>query len=133
MMVARSKEQERRGFPIRIRWPYVILFLLMVLFTVKFIQKTQELRSLTAQANALRVQNQQTIRDNARIKRAIRYYKTTGYVESEARARFAYTLPGDVVILPSPHAAAARHIRRPVVQYVAPPPIWKQWWAVFFS
>lgn len=133
MVVARGKQQEQRRSPIKIRWQYVVLLLLMALFTVKFIQKTQELRSLTAQAGALRAENQRTIADTARLRRAIRYYKTTGYIEQQARARFGYTLPGDVVILPNPHQGPRKITRRVVVQYVAPPPSWKQWWSAFFS
>lgn len=124
-------EPGRRRPRIRIRWQYVILVVLMALFTVKFVQKTQELRTLTQEAAALRLENRQTLRDNARTRAAIRYYRTTEYVKEQARGILGYTLPGDLTIMSQPHYQRAV-VRRAPVRPVALDPTWKQWWHSFF-
>ncbi|HZU13716.1 MAG TPA: septum formation initiator family protein [Chloroflexota bacterium] len=119
---------------LRVRWPYVILGLLLILFAVKFVEKTRELQQLNQQAAALQLANQQTMADNTRLQHAIRYYRTTAYVEARARSVFGLTLPGEVpVVVTSPshprYTAAPAVIRR----VASSPPPWRQWWRSFFG
>ena len=124
-------ETGRARFKIRIA--YVVLALIMAFFAVKFVQKAQEVRSLARQDAALRQANAQTRQDNAQLRRAIRYYRTPQYAENEARAVFGYTRPGDVAVQVTPRHPQAVAVRAAPVHLQPPPPVWKQWWQVFFG
>jgi cell division protein FtsB len=120
----------RKGF--RLRLPYIMLLVLLVLFAVKFIQKTQEIRGLEAQKAALAYQNQQLQHDNEHVQQSIRYYHSPQYVEEEARAVFGYTRSGDVAIMSQPRHPPILTVG-PAPRPVAPAkPTWKQWWQAFF-
>lgn len=132
-VVRKPQGTEARKPRIRIRWQYVVLSLLMVLFAIKFVQKTQELRAVNAEATALRVANQQTIRDNARLTRAIRYEKTPRYIQEQARAMLGDTMPGEISIKVHPSYRHVVAVRRAPARYVDPQPTWQQWWRSFFG
>lgn len=117
-----------------VRWPYVILGLLLILFAVKFVQKTRELQQLNRQASALQLANQQTMRENVHLRRDIHYYGTSTYIQSQARSVFGFTMPGEVAIVAT-SPSHPRYTRAPVVvrHIEAPPPVWRQWWRSFFG
>ncbi|MBV9280537.1 MAG: septum formation initiator family protein [Chloroflexi bacterium] len=119
---------------IRVRIPYVVLALLMVFFAYKFIQKTEQIRSLTAQENALRYENQLTAQENARLQAEIRYDSTPDYVRNQARAILGLTQPGEVTVQVTPRHPPAVAVRAgpPPVLATPPVPTWKQWWQTFF-
>lgn len=124
---------ERRK-PARLRWPYLIVAALMVLFAYKFVQKTHEIRQLNVQAAALRYANRQTAEDNARLQRAIRYYRTTGYLEEEARSTLGYTKPGELTVMSTPKYRPVAPALSPGPRVRAnPEPAWRQWWKAFFG
>jgi len=93
-----QKQKTKRLERLRVRPAYIILAILMALFAFKFIQKTQEIRAFRQEETALRFENQQTAAENARLQHAIGYYRTSDYIENEARALFGYTKPGEVAI-----------------------------------
>ncbi len=129
-----SEEQADRR-RLRVRPAYLILAALMVLFAFKFLQRTQEIRHLTAQESALQYQNAKTARENQSLRGAIKYYRTPVYIESEARTLLGYAKPGDVVIRVEP-ASKPRVAAPPTARLrLAPPPepVWKQWWKAFFQ
>jgi hypothetical protein len=105
----------------------------MVLFAYAFIQKTREVRRLAAQEAALYNANQQTAADNVQVQRAIRYYKTSAYIEEEARVTLGYTRPGEVAVMSTPRYRPVVHAPPLVPRVQTPPePTWKQWWRSFF-
>jgi cell division protein FtsB len=127
-----SSEKQHRWR--RIHPGYVILILLMGLFAFKFMQKTQEVRTLAGEEAALQYQNQLTAYENSSLQRSIRYYRTSQYVKEQARAAFQMVLPGDTIIEPNvihPKHAPRPHIAFRAVQ--APDPTWQQWWKAFFG
>lgn len=123
-----SVERRRR---LHVRPAYLILLLFLGLFAYKFIQKTQEVRRLSAQEAALQAQNDQIASDNQRMGRAITYYQTSSYVEGQARALLGYIKPGDVPVQVLPHyrqVAVRAVVPRPPP---TPLPVWRQWWQSF--
>jgi cell division protein FtsB len=129
-----QKQKTKRLEHLRIRPAYIILAILMALFAFKFIQKTQEIRALRQEETSLRIENQQTAAENARLQRSIGYYQTSDYIENEARALFGYTKPGEVAIQSNIMHAPVVTVR-PAPPPPAPPPlpVWKQWWRTFFG
>lgn len=122
----------RRNF--RLRWEYVVLAAFLVLFAVKFIQKTEVIQALNKQKAALDYQNQALRQDDVRVQHAIGYYRTTQYVQEEARAVFGYTQPGDVAIMSKPQDPRVVAVRAAPPRPAPPPePTWKQWWQAFAS
>lgn len=105
----------------------------MGLFAYKFVEKTQELRQLTREANALRIANQQTLQENERIGNAIRYYHTDQYIEQQARSLFGYTKPGEVAIMTKPRYQHVTVRAEPIIRTAPPDPTWKQWWHALFG
>lgn len=131
---SKQNQKTKRLQRLRIRPAYIILAILMALFAFKFIQKTQEIRTLRQEESALRYQNQQTAAENTRLQRAIGYYRTSDYIENEARALFGYTKPGEVAIQSSLSRAPVATVRpAPPPSAPPPPPVWKQWWRTFFG
>ena len=125
-----GNSQERAS--LRIRPAYLILLLCMALFAFKFIQKTQEIRALAAQAAAIRHQHERTAAENDRLRREIGYFQTPNYIESTART-YGFARPGDVPIQTQP---VSRRIVAVRAAPLPPPsmatPVWKQWWLAFF-
>jgi cell division protein FtsB len=130
--VKRKPEAHERSRRMKIRPAYVVLLIVMGFFAFKFVEKTRELQQLTRQATLLRAENQKTMRDNARIKRDINYFKTTQYVEQQARALFGYTRPGDVAIVTKPAVRQAPVLRHAAYRAAPATPTWKEWWDSFF-
>jgi cell division protein FtsB len=126
------RQPERGSRRIRIRPAYIVLLIAMGFFAFKFIEKTRELQQLNQQATALRLANEQTMRDNTRIGNDIKYYRTPRYIEEQARALFGYTEPGDVPIMTKP--VVARPAAPDHAEYRAAPaaPSWQEWWDSFF-
>ncbi len=119
---------------IRIRLPYVILAVLMGVFAYKFVEKTQEVHRLAAQADSLRVANAQTAQQNARIRQLLPYFQSDEYVAQQARGMLGYTLPGDTLVQSNPVQQPVVRVRAAPPRPAAPPnPIWQQWWDSFFS
>lgn len=120
---------------LKIRPAYLILLVLMALFAFKFIEKTQEVRSLAAQEAALRGANSQTEQQNAQLRRTIAYDHTTGFIENTARSVLGYAQPNEIPIMIQPRHAvyvsgqASVNARR----RAAPQPVWKQWIRVLFG
>jgi hypothetical protein len=106
----------------------------MGLFAFKFVQKTQQIKSLTAQEVALRQQNQgmETSRSNTKV--AIRQYRSPQYVEDTARSVLGFTKPGETLVQVQPTRPVVEHFRAAPVRAPAPSPAtWKQWWSTFFG
>jgi len=126
-----SPEGKRRR---RIRLPYILLLALMALFAYKFVEKTRDVQGLAAEANALRVENQQFQQQNTRIKQKLPYYQSNAYVIEAARGLLGYALPGDTLVQTNPVQQRVIPVHR-----AAPPPpstakpIWQQWWDSFFG
>jgi cell division protein FtsB len=117
---------------LRLRLAYLLLLVIMGFFGYSFWQKTREIKQLTGQAAALQFQNQQTRANNARVRRAIAYYRTPQYVEETARADLGYTMPGEVSVQSQPITQRIPTIRRaPPPLPPTPKPTWQQWWAIF--
>jgi cell division protein FtsB len=119
---------------LRVRPAYIVLVILMGLFAFQFVQKTQQIRRLAAQEAALQQENQTLQQDSARVRAAIRQYRSPQYVEEEARAAFGYTKPGDTAIQIEPSAPPVVHVRP--APPTPPPPVeatWKLWWKSFFG
>lgn len=117
----------------RIRPAYVLLLALMALFAFKFIEKTGEVRRLAAEEAALQSSNNQAQQQNTRLRQDITYYHTPQYIESEARAVFGYTKPGETSIMTRPVNPPVVSERRAPPPPSAPPrPPWQQWWNALF-
>jgi cell division protein FtsB len=112
---------------------YILLAIALGLFTYAFLHKMQQVERLRAQETALQAQNQATARENARLERAIRYFRTDQFIQSAARSELGYTLPGEqsIISVPahSPPPPPRLVARRPAA---TPEPSWKQWWHSFF-
>jgi cell division protein FtsB len=131
----RKKKQipeSRRRF--RIRPAYVVLLLLMGFFAFKFVQKTEQIKSLTAQEIALQQQNRALETDRTNTQAAIRGYRSPQYVENTARSVLGYTKPGETLVQLEPTRVVVEHFR-PAPVSIAPPAqvTWKQWWSAFFG
>ena len=120
-------EKKTHGPRFRVPWGYVILAIVLVFFTYKFIEKVEEVRHLSAQEAALRHENQQTAGQNRSIQQALKYYQTTQYVESQARALFGYTRPGDIMVEVQPHYQHVVERAAPPTPIPTPAPVWRQW------
>src|SRR5947209_15363657 len=97
----RSTGGERRGF-LRFRLAYVVLLALMGLFAYAYLQKTQEIRRLSAQQAALLAENQRIAQDNARTRQANQYQQTQQYEVEAARSMLGWTAPGETSIQVQP-------------------------------
>ncbi len=128
---ARQEKPERSERRVRIRPLYILLVIVLAFFAFKFIQKTNELQALNREATAIRAQNQQIIRDNARLRHEKKYSTTTRYLEEQARSLLGYTRPGEIAIVPRFHRATPVLRQAPRVTAVAQDPTWKQWLHVF--
>lgn len=127
----RGRQVTRRRLPLRPA--YVVLAVLLVLFALKFLEKTRQIQALNRQEAALRYENQQTEAANAHMRKAIRYYRTDAYVQETARGILGYTLPGETTvevrpIVEEPHVEVRAAPLRPPTP-AAPP--WQQWWNAF--
>lgn len=124
--------ESRRRF--RIRPAYVVLILLMGLFAFKFVQKTEQIKSLTSQEVALQHQNLALERDRTNTQAAIRGYQSPAYVENIARSVLGYSKPGETLVQLAPTHVAVEHFRpAPVTNPTPQPATWKQWWSAFFG
>lgn len=124
--------ESRRRF--KFRPAYVVLILLMGLFAFKFVQKTEQIKSLTSQEVALQHQNQALERDRTNTQAAIRGYQSSAYVENVARSVLGYTKPGETLVELAPTQVPVEHFRPAPVSN--PPPqtsTWKLWWSAFFG
>lgn len=118
----------------RLRWEYAVLVLALAFFAYKFLEKTQQIQQWQQQRAALQYENQQTAADNARVRRDIRYYRTSGYVEDAGRAELGFVRPGEIAIQPSVHHPPVAKVQKaPVMLPAPPPPTWQQWWHAFFG
>lgn len=138
--MAPGVQRKQKGSPperrhrLRIRPAYLFLVLLMGVFAFKFVQKTQEIKSLTAQEITLRNQNAALETSRANVKKAISYYRSPQYVESSARSVLGYTKPGETRVQVQIRPPVVERVRAAPV--IAPPPAqpaWKQWWSTFFG
>lgn len=124
--------ERRRSF--RIRPAYVVLILLMGLFAFKFAQKTQQIKSLTAQEVALRQQNRALEISRTDAKHAIQQYRSPRYVEDTARSVLGFTKPGETLVQVQPTRPVVEHVRAAPVRALPPAQAtWKQWWSAFFG
>jgi cell division protein FtsB len=129
-----TAEPEVKRRRLRPRLAYLLLLGVMGLFAFKFVEKTQEIKRLTAQETALQMQNDKIWQDNQQQRRDIRYYQTLQFIEEDARSVLGYTKPGDTAVRLRPvqtHVVTER--AAPIVPAAPPPPNWKQWWQVFFG
>lgn len=126
-----STELRRRRPPFR---PiYLLVLLVMGLFTYAYLHKTQEIRSLASEEAALYAQNQQIARDNRRVAAFIRYAQTDPYIEENART-LGFTKPAEILVesqFVNPRTVAVR--AAPARPPAPPAPSWKQWWQSFFG
>lgn len=128
----RKPKSQRRGM-VRFRLAYILLLGVMGLFAYAYLQKTQEVRSLSAQQAALMAENQRVAQDNAITRRENRYYRTQQYEIQDARS-MGWTGPGEtsIQVLPVKHPVAV--VRRAIAPLIAPAkPAWQQWWNSFFD
>jgi cell division protein FtsB len=124
--------ERRRRF--RVRPAYIILVVLMGLFAFKFVQKTQQIRSLTAQEVALQQQNRALETSRTNTKRDIQQYRSPGYVERTARSVLGYTKPGETPVQVQHPRPVVEHVRPAPAPTPAPAqPTWKLWWSSFFG
>ncbi len=124
--------ESRKRF--RFRPAYVVLILLMGLFAFKFVQKTDQIKSLTSQEVALQQQNLALERDRTNTQAAIRGYQSPAYVENIARSVLGYTKPGETLVQLAPTQAVVEHFRpAPVTPPPPQPATWNQWWSAFFG
>jgi cell division protein FtsB len=124
--------ERRRSF--RIRPAYIVLVLLMGLFAFKFVQKTQQIKTLTAQEVALRQQNQSLENSRTAARHAITHYRSPQYVEETARSVLGYTKPGETPVQVQHTKPVVEHVRAAPIH--VPPPsqaTWEQWWSAFFG
>lgn len=129
-----SKQAPERRRSFRIRPAYVLLVLLMGLFAFKFVEKTQQIKSLTAQEVALQQQNQSLENSRKNTQAAIRQYRSPQYVEETARSVLGFTKPGETLVQVQPTRPVVEHFRAAPVRTPAPAPAtWKQWWSTFFG
>jgi cell division protein FtsB len=129
-----NKQAPESRRKIRVRPAYILLVLLMGLFAFKFVQKTQQIRSLTAQEVALQQQNRALEKSRANTKRAIAGYRFPGYVEQTARSVLGYTKPGETPVQVQHPRPVVEHFRpAPTPTAPAAEPTWKQWWGSFFG
>jgi hypothetical protein len=106
----------------------------MALFAFKFVEKTQQIKSLTAQEVALKQQNRALETSRNDTKAAIRQYRSPGYVEDTARSVLGFTKPGETLVQVQPTRPVVEHFRAAPVHTPAPSPAtWKQWWSTFFG
>jgi cell division protein FtsB len=134
MTQQKKKQAPERRRRLRIRPAYLLLVLLMGLFAFKFVQKTEQIRSLKAQEVALQHQNRVLEIDRSTTKAAIRVYRSPGYVENTARSVLGYTKPGETSVLLAPTQVVVEHVRPAPVAVPAPSqPPWKLWWSTFFG
>ncbi len=115
------------------RFEYLLLAVVLGFCGWKFVERIQEVRRLQAQELALQIQNAETARQNTGLQLAIRYYRTPQYIESEARSRLGYTLPGEVSIETRPNSPVRVSVRPAPPRTLLPPqPSWERWWHAFF-
>ena len=129
-----NKQAPERRRSLRVRPAYVVLVLLLGLFAFKFVEKTQQIKSLTAQEVALQQQNRalETSRNNT--KAAIGLYRSPQYVEDSARSVLGFTKPGETLVQVQPTRPVVEQFRAaPVRAPAASPATWKQWWSTFFG
>jgi hypothetical protein len=112
-----------------------VLLAFLLLFSYKFLEKTQQIRALARQEAALRQQNDQTARENAALQQAIQFYRTPAYVEEQAREIYGDSNPGDFLVQSNPtFERPAPAVRPAPPRPAAPPePTWKRWWNTFFG
>src|SRR5579884_3069761 len=129
---SRVPEREKPHSRFRIRWPYVFLVVILGLFTYQFVQRMQEVRRLQAQASALQYENNQTAQENKQLQSAIRYYRTSQYIEDQARGLLGDTYPGEVSIVSRPVYQRHAVVRKaPPTPIPTPSPSWQEWWQAF--
>jgi cell division protein FtsB len=121
-----------RFVPFRIRPVYVLLLVLLALFTYKFVQKAQEIQGLQAERAGLQYENQKTEQDNRQLRERIRHYRSIQYVGQEARAVLGYTMPGEIAIQVQPRHPVFRKAPSKPARVMPPTPIWQQWARSFF-
>jgi len=117
----------------RVRPAYLVLIAVLALVSYKWIQRTQQIRQLSAQQATLQYQNERIREDSARMHRLNQYYRTPNYVENEARAILGYTMPGEVAVQIQPVYQRAPVTRAAPQRANAPPSSWQQWWHSFFG
>ena len=124
--------ERRRRF--RFRPAYLILVLLMGFFAFKFVQKTHEIKTLTAQEVALQAQNHTLEGSRARVNAAIRQYRSPKYIEITARSVLGYAKPGETLVQVQSSAPAVERVRAaPAAPPKPPQESWSQWWSAFFG
>jgi cell division protein FtsB len=129
-----KKQAPERRRRLRIRPAYLLLVVLIGLFAFKFVQKTEQIRSLNAQEVALQHQNRALEVDRSTSKAAIRGYRSRAYVENTARSVLGYTKPGETLVVLAPTQIVVEHVRPAPVAAPAPSkPTWKLWWSTFFG
>ena len=134
MTQQQKKQSPERRRRFRIRPAFLLLVVLMGLFAFKFVQKTEQIKSLNAQEVALQQQNRALEIDRSTTKAAIRGYRSPAYVETTARSVLGYTKPGETSVQLAPTQVVIEHVR-PAPAPVPPPsqPTWKLWWNTFFG
>ena len=129
-----KKQAPERRRRLRIRPAYLLLVVLMGLFAFKFIQKTEQIKSLNAQEVALQQQNRSLEVERANTRAAIRGYRSPSYVENTARSILGYAKPGETLVQLAPTQVVVEHVRAAPVATPAPSqPTWKLWWRTFFG
>ncbi len=131
-----DQDSRKPGRLLRVRPAYLVLLLFMGLFAFKFVEKTQEIKTLTTQEVALQRQNQALESQGARTRANIARYRTLKYVEETARSILGYRDPGETTIQTSPpHPVRVEHVRvapAPAPLRTAEDPA-AQWWHIFFG
>ncbi len=126
-----APERRRRS---KIRPAYVVLILLMGLFAYKFVEKTQQIRRLTAQEVALQRQNQALVTSQNNTKADISRYHSSQYVQDTARSVLGLTKPGETLVQLQPTQPVVEHFRAAPARTPPPPEeTWRQWWSTFFG
>lgn len=128
------KQPPERRKRFKLRPAYLILLVLMGLFAYKFIQKTEQIKTLRAQEIALQQQNRSLQKDRTDTQAAIRGYRSSAYVENMARSVLGLTKPGETLVQLAPTHVAVEHFRPAPVATPAPAKAtWQQWWSAFFG
>ena len=129
----KAQTRQKPAFRFRLRWEYLILVTLMALFSVKFLDKTSQIRGLNQQVAALQTDNQNLAASNVHLQHDLKYYATNQYAQNAARGLLGYTKPGETGIDVQPVAPHVTMRAAPPAHVVTVPskPVWQQWLDVF--
>ncbi len=116
----------------RLRFAYIPILAVAVLFSVVFSQKVLENRKLAAEVAAERSQSASIVYSNHQLRQEIKNDRSLAFVYQQAR-QWGYVRQGDRPVIIGFHYPHA--VKKAAPKTVSTPrePTWQEWWSSFFG